>query len=61
MKVPQILSAEQPKPERPKRVDLKFEKMIILCAIGCLEQGLPLSDKDYVRLHLAYSRLKGSK
>lgn len=61
MKIPEILSAENKKPERSARVDLKFERMIILCAIGCLKQDLPLSEKDYVRLHLAYSRLKGSK
>lgn len=61
MKIPDILSAQPEKQERPKRVDLKFERMIILCAIGCLEQGIELSEKDYVRLHLAYSRMKGSK
>ena len=61
MKIPAILSAENKKPDRTPRIDLKFERMIIMCAIGCLKQDIPLSEKDYVRLHLAYSRLKGKK
>ena len=57
MKIPSILSAEEQKPERKQRVDLKFEEMIIRCAIGCIIADMPMSEKDYVRMHLAFSRL----
>lgn len=57
MKTPEILS-EQPKVAvKPKRVDLKFERMIVLCAVGCLINDIPMSDTDYVRMELAFSRL----
>lgn len=55
MKTPE---SEQPaKPIKPQRVDLKFEQMIICCGIGCLIKDIPMSDNDYVRLELAFSRL----
>lgn len=57
MKTPDILS-EQPKVfVKPKRVDLKFERIVILCAVGCLINDIPMSDTDYVRMELAFSRL----
>lgn len=57
MKTPDILS-EQPKvAAKPKRVDLKFERMVVLCAVGCLINDIPMSDTDYVRMELAFSRL----
>lgn len=49
---------EQPKPEKKKeRIDLKFERMIVLCGVGCLINNIAMDENDYVRLHLAFSRL----
>lgn len=49
---------EQPKPEKKKeRIDLKFECMIVLCGVGCLINNIAMDEHDYVRLHLAFSRL----
>lgn len=57
MKTSDILS-EQPKVAvKPKRVDLKFERIVVLCAVGCLINNIPMSDTDYVRMELAFSRL----
>lgn len=57
MKTPDILT-EQPKVAvKRKRVDLKFEQIIIHCAVGCLINDIPMSDTDYVRMELAFSRL----
>lgn len=57
MKTPDILNDQPPKPVKPQRVDLKFEQMVICCGIGCLIKDIPMSDNDYVRLELAFSRL----
>lgn len=57
MKTPDILVEQQPAKEKPKRVDLKFERMIILCGVGCLINDIEMSDTDYVRMELAFSRL----
>lgn len=57
MKTPEILNDQPPKPAKPQRVDLKFEQMVICCGIGCLIKDIPMSDNDYVRLELAFSRL----
>lgn len=57
MKTPDILNEQPSKPVKPQRVDLKFEQMIIRCAVGCLINDIPMSDNDYVRMELAFSRL----
>ena len=49
---------EQPAPKKkPERIDLAFEQMIVSCGIGCLIRDIPMDENDYVRLHLAFSRL----
>lgn len=45
------------KNKKPERIDLKFEQMIVRCGVGCLINDIPMDENDYVRLHLAFSRL----
>lgn len=42
---------------RKPRIDYAFERIVLGCAIGCIINGLPMSDADYVRMYLALSRL----
>lgn len=44
-------------PGKASRIDLDFELLVLRCAIGCLINDLPMSDPDYVRMHLAIARL----
>ncbi len=48
---------EQPESKKPERINLDFERMIIRCGIGCLINDIAMDENDYVRLHLAFSRL----
>lgn len=49
---------EELPPKKPAaRIDIKFERMVVACGIGCITQDLELSEADLVRLHLAISRL----
>jgi len=59
--IPDTLLA--PKEDQPKkqRIDLAFELMVLRCGIGCLIADQPMSNNDYVRLHLAMSRLGKTK
>lgn len=51
-------SPESPgKKARTPRIDYDFERLVLGCAIGCLVRDMPMSDADFVRLHLALSRL----
>lgn len=61
MKTPEILSEQPPEKIKPARIDLKFERTIILCAVGCLIHDIPMSNNDYVRMELAFSRLLSKK
>lgn len=60
MKASDSLYEKPPEPQRPKRIDLAFERMIILCGVGCLIHDIAMDDNDYIRLHLAFSRLLGN-
>lgn len=40
-----------------KRIDYAFEQLIVRCAIGCIINDIHMSDDDFVRLYLAFSRL----
>lgn len=57
MTTPKVLLPDDQPTKRPPRVDLKFEQMIICCAIGCIIQDMPMSNNDYIRMYLAFSRL----
>lgn len=43
--------------KKAAKINLAFEQMIIRCAVGCLINNIHMSDNDYVRMHLAFSRL----
>ena len=43
--------------QRKPKVDLSFELTVLRCAIGCLEKDIPMSDADFLRMHLAITRL----
>lgn len=49
--------AKNKRREVKPRIDLEFERMIVACGIGCIVNDIDLSDTDYVRLYLAFSRL----
>lgn len=57
MKATDSLYEKEPEPQKPKRIDLAFEQMIVCCGVGCLINDIPMDETDYVRLHLAFSRL----
>lgn len=57
MKTPSILCEQEPEKVKPKRVDMEFEKMVYRCGLGCLIRGIPMDEKDEVRLLLAISRI----
>lgn len=48
-----LAQSEQRKP----RIDLAFELTVLQCAIGCLTKDIPMSDADFLRMHLAITRL----
>lgn len=58
MKAYESLIAKDPEKKPPPRIDLKFEEMVLRCGIGCLINDIDMSDNDYIRLHLAFSRLR---
>lgn len=57
MKASDVLYQQETKPEPKKRIDYEFEKMVILCGVGCLIHDIAMDENDYVRLHLALSRV----
>lgn len=57
MKASDSLYQEKPEPQKPKRIDLAFEQVVVCCGIGCLINDMPMDENDYVRLELAFSRL----
>lgn len=56
-----ILYQEASEPAKQKarqpRIDYAFERIVLGCAIGCIIDGLYMSESDYVRMYLALSRL----
>lgn len=56
MKSTDILKPQEQN-KKPPRIDLEFEQMVLRCGIGCLVRDIPMSDNDYLRLELAFSRL----
>lgn len=53
-----LFEPEAKEPEQKKaRIDLKFELTVLQCAIGCLVNDMDMSEQDYIRMHLAISRL----
>lgn len=52
------LYRQEPEKQKPKRIDLAFEQMVVCCGIGCLINDMPMDENDYVRLYLAFSRLE---
>lgn len=61
MHIPRELLPEEAGARKKQRIDLNFELMIVRCGIGCLENDIPMTNNDYVRLHLAMSRLGKKK
>lgn len=61
MKASESLYQKEPEQQRPKRIDLAFEQMVVCCGIGCLINDIPMDESDYVRLYLAFSRLGNAK
>lgn len=57
MNATDALYEKEPEKQRPARIDLAFEMMIVRCGIGCLINDIAMDETDYVRLHLAFSRL----
>lgn len=57
MRATDVLYQQEPEKQKPKRIDLAFEQMVVCCGIGCIIRDIPMDENDYVRLYLAFSRL----